>query len=67
MVSDPPHMRRLSSIWGKAFEGSGVQVLYVPSSPAWWKPDQWWKSRRTAQFVVPEYIKWVYAVWFDQP
>ena len=23
VVSDPPHMRRLSWVWGKAFEGSG--------------------------------------------
>jgi uncharacterized SAM-binding protein YcdF (DUF218 family) len=67
VVSDPPHMRRLSFLWDREFAGSGVEVRYVPTRPRWWEPDRWWKSRRTAQFVIPEYIKLFYAVWLEQP
>jgi uncharacterized SAM-binding protein YcdF (DUF218 family) len=62
VVSDPPHMRRLDLIWGRAFARSGIEVRFVPSRPKWWVPDRWWKSRKSAQFVVSEYIKLVYVL-----
>ena len=62
VLSDPPHMRRLSVIWGRAFAGSGIEVHFVPSRPKWWVPDRWWTSRKSAQFLVSEYIKLVYTV-----
>ncbi len=62
VVSDPPHMRRLSLLWGRAFEGSGVEFVLVASRPKWWEPDRWWSSRKSAQFVVQEYIKLAYAI-----
>ena len=61
VVSDPPHMRRLSVLWGRAFAGSGVEFVLVASRPRWWIPDRWWSSRKSAQFVVQEYIKLAYA------
>ncbi|MCM2327031.1 MAG: YdcF family protein [Lysobacter sp.] len=62
VVSDPPHMRRLVLLWGRAFAGSGVEVVLVASRPRWWEPDRWWASRRSAQFVIMEYIKLAYTL-----
>jgi len=62
VLSDPPHMRRLSLIWGRAFAGSGIELHFVPSHPKWWVPERWWTSRKSAQFLVSEYIKLVYTV-----
>ena len=62
VLSDPPHMRRLSVIWGRAFAGSGIELHFVPSRPKWWAPERWWTSRRSAQFLVSEYIKLVYTI-----
>ncbi|MBL0141457.1 MAG: YdcF family protein [Betaproteobacteria bacterium] len=62
VVSDPPHMRRLSILWGRAFAGSGVEVVLVATRPRWWSPDRWWSSRKSANFVVQENIKLVYTL-----
>lgn len=62
VVSDPPHMRRLELVWGRAFRGNGIEVTLVSSSPAWWKPDRWWTSRKSAQFILMEYIKLAYTL-----
>jgi hypothetical protein len=55
-------MRRLGIIWGSVFAGSGVAVRLVPSNPKWWEPDRWWKSRKSAEFIVKEYIKLAYTL-----
>ena len=62
VVSDPPHMRRLSLLWGRAFAGSGIDFVLVASRPRWWDARRWWASRKSAQFVVQEYIKLVYTL-----
>jgi len=62
VVSDPPHMRRLSIVWGRALEGSGVELVLVPSRAAWWTPEQWWSNDKCAGFVVMEYIKLVHTL-----
>ena len=62
VLSDPPHLRRLSIIWGRVFAGSGITVRYVASKPRWWVPDRWWTSRKSAQFIVTEYIKLAYTL-----
>ena len=62
VVSDPPHMRRLDLLWGKAFEGSGIEIVFVASKPRWWNPQRWWRSRMSAQFVISEYIKLAYTL-----
>jgi uncharacterized SAM-binding protein YcdF (DUF218 family) len=62
VVSDPPHMRRLAIVWGRAFEGSGTEVVLVPTRPSWWTPDQWWSNDKCAGFVVMEYIKLVHTL-----
>ena len=55
-------MRRLSVIWGRAFAGSGIELHFVPSRPKWWVPERWWTNRRSAQFLLTEYIKLVYTI-----
>jgi uncharacterized SAM-binding protein YcdF (DUF218 family) len=60
VVSDPPHVRRLSVLWGRAFEGSGIEVRFIAARPRWWVPERWWTSRKSANFVMQEYIKLTY-------
>jgi uncharacterized SAM-binding protein YcdF (DUF218 family) len=62
VVSDPPHLRRLDLVWGRALEGSGVEFVLVASRPSWWEPGRWWRNRKSAQFVLMEYIKLVYTL-----
>lgn len=57
VVSDPYHMRRLSWIWRRVFDGSGLEVSLVASSPQFWKPGSWWRDERSAQAVMMETIK----------
>jgi uncharacterized SAM-binding protein YcdF (DUF218 family) len=60
VVSDPPHMRRLSWVWGKVFEGSGKRFILVATDMDDWDPDLWWGTSSNAQFVFGEYIKLAY-------
>jgi len=60
VVSDPYHMRRLSWTWRRVFEGSGLEYSLVASSPAFWKPDVWWRDEKSGQAVIVEYIKLAY-------
>jgi uncharacterized SAM-binding protein YcdF (DUF218 family) len=60
VVSDSYHMRRLSWVWNKAFDGSGLEYSLVASSPAFWKPDAWWHDERSGAAVINEYIKLAY-------
>lgn len=60
VVSDPPHMRRLSWVWGKVFEGSGKEYVLVASDMEIWDAGHWWRISSNAQFVFSEYIKLAY-------
>ncbi len=60
VVSDPPHLRRLSWVWGKAFAGSGLEYRLIASSMPGWEPQQWWTSEKSGQFVLMELIKLSY-------
>ena len=60
VVSDPPHMRRLSWVWGKVFEGSGKEFTLVASEMEGWDAAHWWRTSPNAQFVFGEYIKLAY-------
>lgn len=57
VVSDPPHMRRLDWVWGRAFAGSGKTYVLVASEPAWWDAEHWWRNEKAGQFVLTEVIK----------
>ena len=60
VVSDPPHMRRLSWVWGKVFAGSGKTFTLVASEMDDWDAGHWWRTSPNAQFVFGEYIKLAY-------
>jgi len=60
VVSDPPHMRRLSWVWGKVFAGSGKEFTLVASDMDYWDAEHWWRLSSNAQFVFAEYIKLAY-------
>ena len=60
VVSDPPHMRRLSWVWGKVFAGSGKTYTLVASDMDDWDAEFWWRTSPGAQFVFSEYIKLAY-------
>src|SRR5262249_26699091 len=44
VVSDPPHMRRLSWIWQRTFDGSDAGFVLIATSPRWWNASEWWKD-----------------------
>lgn len=60
VVSDPPHLRRLSCIWGALFSESGRSYVLVASEPPWWNAAQWWSHDYAAVFVLSEMVKLVY-------
>ncbi|MDY7545652.1 YdcF family protein [Glaciimonas sp. CA11.2] len=60
VVSDPPHMRRLSWVWGRVFADSGMQFRLVPSNMSGWRADEWWLNEKSAQFVLAEIVKFMY-------
>jgi uncharacterized SAM-binding protein YcdF (DUF218 family) len=60
VVSDPPHMRRLSWVWGRMFAGSGKQFTLVASDLEYWDAEHWWQRSSNAQYVFAEYIKLAY-------
>jgi uncharacterized SAM-binding protein YcdF (DUF218 family) len=57
VVSDPPHMRRLSWVWGRVFAGSGKEYTLAASDMEDWDAEHWWRVSSNAQFVFGEYIK----------
>jgi len=57
VVSSPYHMRRVKFIFDRVFQGSGVELVYVPVKDSWFEPDSWWKSPRGQKIVFFEYVK----------
>jgi uncharacterized SAM-binding protein YcdF (DUF218 family) len=60
VVSDPPHMRRLSWIWARAFGGADASYVLIAADVAWWQPDRWWADEWSWQFVRTEVAKIAY-------
>jgi uncharacterized SAM-binding protein YcdF (DUF218 family) len=62
VVSDPPHLRRLSWTWERVFKGSGLHYVLTPSEADWWSPGNWWRDEKSGAFVIMEYIKLAYYI-----
>jgi uncharacterized SAM-binding protein YcdF (DUF218 family) len=62
VVSDPPHMRRLSWTWERVFRDTGLHYVLVASEPDWWSPGDWWRDEKSGAFVLMEYIKLAYYI-----
>ncbi len=61
IVSDPPHLRRLSIIFSFIFgDKSDLSFFLISSSPDWWSAQYWWKNTISAQFVLLEVFKLTY-------
>jgi uncharacterized SAM-binding protein YcdF (DUF218 family) len=60
IVSDPPHMRRLSWVYGKVFQGTSFKFRLSPSNPSWWRPESWWARSQSRIFVFKELAKIIY-------
>ena len=64
VVSDPPHMRRLSWIFGELNNACvGVKIQLAESNPTWWTADEWWSNDLSRKFVVSEVVKIIYYRW----
>ena len=63
VVSDPPHMLRLSYAWSRVFAGSGLSFSLVSSRPPWWSAWRWWANEYSRHFVGNEVLKLAYYVW----
>jgi uncharacterized SAM-binding protein YcdF (DUF218 family) len=57
VVSDPPHMRRLSWIWERELGGTGMSYVLVAARAWWWRADRWWEDEWAKQFVEAEVVK----------
>lgn len=62
VVSDPPHMLRLSYAWGKVFQGNEERFVLVATEPEWWTPWAWWSNKTSFVFVLGELLKLGYYV-----
>lgn len=61
IVSDPPHLRRLSYIYSSIFKSHrDLSYILISSEPVWWNPERWWKNKYSAQFLISEVIKFMY-------
>lgn len=60
VVSDPPHLLRLSfACWG-VFRGSGMSYRFIASEPPWWSAWRWWDNESAALFAGTEVMKFGY-------
>lgn len=57
MVSDPPHLRRLSWVCNRVLGKTEIEYTVVPTHPVWWDKMHWWRNGRSVWFVVQEYFK----------
>jgi uncharacterized SAM-binding protein YcdF (DUF218 family) len=61
VVSDPPHIRRLTWTWSRAFRNDpDMSFVAVGSDAAWWDPNRWWLNEKSAQFIISEHVKFLY-------
>jgi uncharacterized SAM-binding protein YcdF (DUF218 family) len=64
VISDPPHLRRLSWVWHRVFTQTDSNFVLVASKPGWWHSDRWWRDEKSGAFVLMEAIKIAYYYLF---
>ena len=57
IVSDPPHLRRLSWVCEKVFGNTGVVYRLEPSNPDWWQLSDRWRNQSALRFAASETLK----------
>lgn len=60
VVSDPPHLRRLSWTWEHVFVGSGMSFRLIPAPMPGWDAAHWWRDPGSAHYVKTELEKLVF-------
>ena len=60
VFSSHVHTRRSRYLFGLAF-GDAVEVGVVPSAPADFDPEHWWRSSASGKYVAVEFAAWVMA------
>jgi uncharacterized SAM-binding protein YcdF (DUF218 family) len=60
VISDPPHLRRLSWVWARVFGQGDASFVLVASHPSWWHSGEWWRDEKSGVFVLMEVIKILY-------
>jgi uncharacterized SAM-binding protein YcdF (DUF218 family) len=57
VLSDPYNMRRLSMVFEKVFQGSGMKLSLASTDQKRKAPDYWWLSPHSFTYVIKEWIK----------
>lgn len=60
VVSDPPHLRRLAMVWGRACDQHGLGYRLIATEPPTWNASRWWHDKVWAKFVGMELVKFAY-------
>lgn len=60
VVSDPPHLRRLDMVWGRACEQHGLECRLIATEPLTWNAARWWRDKVWVKFVGMELLKLTY-------
>jgi uncharacterized SAM-binding protein YcdF (DUF218 family) len=62
VVSDPPHLLRVSYAWASNFWGTRMSYTLIASNPLWWSTWHWWANPQSTTFVESEVLKLGYYV-----
>jgi uncharacterized SAM-binding protein YcdF (DUF218 family) len=62
VVSDPPHLRRLSWVWSHVFMGSGMSFRLIAAEMPGWDAGHWWRNQATGTYVMVELQKLAFYV-----
>ena len=60
VISDPPHLRRLAMVWGRACARYGVEYRLIATESPTWHAAGWWRDKVWAKFVGMELLKLTY-------
>ena len=64
VVTSPYHTKRASIIFDHFFQGLDLTICSIPYDS--FTPDNWWKVKRIAKFVITEYMKLVWHYLFER-
>lgn len=57
IVTDPPHLRRLTWVCNRVLSRVGIDYYLIPTHPLWWDKAHWWRNETSSWFVAREYLK----------
>jgi len=60
IISDPPHMRRLSFCLNPLFKEQGLNYKLIQTEPDNWQSNYWWRNANWKIFCLLEVVKILY-------